>query len=246
MKIWKIGIGTLVLLFLLTCPAFAVDNYSGSEVFYVTSFTESGANSLDGAVSGVSIGASDTAIVTTYDKASGVTRVTHYGVTRATEAEDTTTYPPTVIRPDDVGAGVTSWRIADVGYPELTKPTNIKANYVNAGASTFLVYSGVTLNSDMLAGGMLYLFNTTPIVLGIPSFSSSTPYFMVVNTAGGGVTVQTTDTDVLYSGNDSGSGTALFVNVGNSRNQASFNLVYESGSCAFTHVIGTIGTWDVE
>lgn len=250
MKLWKIGgrigVGTLVLLLLFSMPAFAQDDDDSATVWYATSFTGGGQNSLDGAVSGVSIGPNDTAMVSVFDPKSGTTRVTFYGVTLVSESEDTSTYPPTVIRPDDVAGGVTSWRITEIGFPQLTTIKNLRADYVNAGASVFVVYSGVTLTADMLAGGMLYTFNTSPIVLGIPTITGSTPYFMVADMAGGGVTVQTTDADPLYD-SDTTDGTAYFVNAGNSRHQATFNLVYESGSCAFVHVIGTQGSnWDIE
>lgn len=116
---------------------------------------------------------------------------------------------------------------------------------VYGGASKFFVYGGTTLTGAMLAGGMLFCHASSPITLGIPDFSGSTPYFLVYDMTGSGVTVQTTDGDVLY--NDDESGTALFVNAGNSRHSASFTCNAESGSCSYVVTLGVTGDyWDTE
>ena len=134
----------------------------------------------------------------------------------------------------------------------LSNPTfmNLGANAVYAGASTWFVYSGVTLTGDMLAGGLLYVHTpatgVTPTRLGIPAIGSSTPYFLVKDMTGHGVTVQTTGGDSLY-GSSGAAGTAYFLNAGYSRNSATFKVNCESGACKYVDVIGEVGSnWHVK
>lgn len=76
---------------------------SPHRIWFATSLTGGGTGSLDGAVSGVSISANDAAIVAT----SGGTFYQFKADTN-TLAENA----PWIIRPDDVGGGVTSWILA--------------------------------------------------------------------------------------------------------------------------------------
>jgi len=125
---------------------------------------------------------------------------------------------------------------------------DLSANAILAGVSKWYVYGGVTLNQTQLAGGMIYChapIGSGPIVIGISAISSSTGYVLVKDMTGSGVTIQTTDGDVLY--NNSDAGTAIFVNAGNSRHQAAITLNAESGTCKYADVIGTIGSsWYME
>ena len=221
---------TLLVCFALLFPALAQADLF-ERMWFATGLIGGGTGDLDGAISGTSINVTDAAIVVDSNYNVYVFKVKMDGATENS---------PIVIETDDVGTGLTRWHLANSGVSNL-----IAYGYVKGGASIYCVYSGTTLTPDHLAGGMIYTFNTSPIVLGIPPVTGSTPYFMVKDMKGGGVTIQTTNGDVLY--NASETGTAIFVNVGNSRHQATFNLVSESGTCAFVDVLGTRGgNWDVE
>ena len=225
---------TLVVCIALIIPSMAfADLYS--RCWFATGRTGGGTGDLDGAISGVSINESDAAIVVDHDG------IWVYKVRLDSASED----DPLVIAPEDVGGGATRWHLVDSGVSDLHAKKNVNAEgYIKGGVSTYVITTGTTLSADMVAGGMIYTFNTTPIVLGVNTVTSSTPYFMVKDVAGGGVTVQTADADPLYYGSETG--TAFFVNIGNSRHQATFNCV-KSGTCAFVDVIGTMGSgWDVE
>ena len=215
------------------------DSYE--RLWWASSATGGGSGSMDGAISGVSINATDACIVVDSNKNAALYKV---ALDSASEYAVNGVYQ--VVAPDDVGAGATRWHLTKIYAAQFdfrsgtTIPT---LDYVNAGASKYFVYSGVTLTADMLAGGMLYLHHTgSPIVLGWPLVTTgSTAFAMVKDMTGSGVTVQTTDGQTLYGTN--GTGTAYFLNAGNSRGSATFTSVSESGSSRYVDVIGENKTW---
>ena len=217
---------------LLSGTAFAVDDYSGVEVFYVTSFTGGGANSLDGAVSGVSIGPNDTALVSLFDPGTGVTRVYHYGVTLVSETE-TTDYPPAVVRPDDVGGGVTSWRIADLGYPVISV-----ANVIVSGASRAVNApdSGTSLERKYI-NTFVEHDQATSTIYGLPAISGvSVLYVKFEETAaGGGITVYNVNGEPFLGNGLSGT-SYLALPPGNPFKSALVHSVQLSGTCKYWKV----------
>jgi len=141
-------------------------------------------------------------------------------------------------------AGVTSSvqdQVNDMDSRKASLNANVQFNYTSSGASVFFIYSGVTLTNDMMAGGQLYSFAGAPVVVGVPSISSSTPFFMVKDMTGAGVTIQTTDGQAFYDGDDAG--TALWIPAGYSRHHAIINCLSESGTCAFADTLGKMGTY---
>lgn len=225
--------------------AVAVNAADYDQIWFASSPTGGGSGSLDGAVSGVSIGPNDVAIVE-----DGSTYLV-YEAKLSSAAEST----PYVIAPDDVGGGTTRWHLMESSVSGFTayKPAvfheSLKADYVYAGASKFFLYSGVSLTDAMAAGGMLYCH--APIASGcitidIPAITGSTPYFSVTDMTGSGVTVRATS-NTMYTDSIAAAGSAYFVNAGNSRHSASFTVNYESGTCAYVIVLGTTGSeWDLE
>lgn len=172
------------------------------------------------------------------------------GVTAAGRIDSDTGVSAPEVRAQDVyadtlhGVAVTS---ADLPDP-ITNSVQT-TDVVYGGVSKFLIYSGTTLTAEMLAGGMVFvhtpLSGSTPAVIGIPAISGSTAAFLVADMTGGGVTIQTTDGEPLYTAIDSG--TAIWVPAGHSRHCASVTLVSESGTCAYAFVSGYSGSyWEVD
>jgi hypothetical protein len=120
--------------------------------------------------------------------------------------------------------------------------TEIYSNTVRAGTSKWYVYGNTTLSADMLAGGMLFCHfsGPTPFTLTIPSFTGSTPYFLVADMTGSGVTITPPSGVSIYDGTSVG--TYYFVNKGNSRHQAALTLNAESGACKYGFVVGKTGS----
>lgn len=106
MKMLRILIYLLLSILFSFSITFAGDNDDSHTIFYASSLTGGGSGSLDGAISGVSIGPKDAVIAS--DSTAGL--VYFYHVTLTSEAENA----PYVVRPDDVGAGVTSWELSKV------------------------------------------------------------------------------------------------------------------------------------
>ena len=155
MKIWtiggRIGVGTLVLICLLLFSAlsFAGDDDDSATVWYATSLSGSGANSLDGAVSGVSIGPKDTAIVAE----SGTSRLYLYMAIFSDPAEDS----PDIILPDDIGAGVTAWKLAKIYIDAIEIEGNAAVTgYISGKIPPTDVKTGtVTLSGVSQRGGIV-------------------------------------------------------------------------------------------
>lgn len=212
--------------------------------WYADSATGGGSGSMDGAISGVSINAYDACMVVDQNKNAYI-----YKVKNDSAAEYSVSGIPVVVAPDDVGAGTTRWHLTKLngaGVDFLSGTTLPTLNYISAGASTFYVYSGTTLTADMLAGGMLFCHGAAPIVLGIPSITGSTAFFGAWDMTGNGVTVQTTDSQVMYDDSTT-AGKAYFVNAGNSRHGASFKVNSESGACPYVIVLGKTGNnWEMK
>ena len=134
-----------ILSLIITCAislcsmAYAGDNDDRHTIWYASSLTGGGVGSLDGAVSGVSIGPSDMALV------KGSFGANLYYVTLTTELEDS----PHVIRPDDVGGGVTSWRLFPLGSGVSTVSTII------GGVSVYNITTSTTATREMMGGSFI-------------------------------------------------------------------------------------------
>lgn len=169
------------------------------------------------------------------------------GQTQTSASGNTVTVTTNAVTPAQLTAATdASAFTGDTNFATNTASIGVETTeVVYGGASKFFVYAGTTLTGEMLAGGMLFCHAGSPIVIGIPSFSGSTPYFVVYDMTGSGVTVQTTDGDPLYDGTDAG--TAYWVNAGNSRHSASFTCNVESGSCTYVVTLGTSGgEWEID
>lgn len=228
MKILKSITGALVLLFLLTGTAFAVDDDDAATVFYATSLSGGGSNSLDGAVSGVSVGKQDIAIVTIPGSITGTSAFALYKATFTSEAENL----PTVVRPDDVGGGVTSWHKMDFGYPDLTI-----ANKSTSGASLVVSPPSGTTFTQLMHNAIIRNDTASWVWWALPSISgTSVIVFKIVEFASGaGVTVQTSDSQPFFGDGISGSSTFVLP-TGNQGESATF---YGTAS-------GTSKVWYVE
>jgi len=213
--------------------------HAGVSVFAARQATGGGSEALD-ALPALNIGAYDFVLLLSAES--------EFSVWKASNDNAPEGWPLRV-RPDDVGGGVTTWHRASAGVSNLqvyggaTVVEGVKADYLVAGNSVYLLYSGVTLTSDMLAGGIIYNFSSAAIDIGIPAISGSTACFLVKDMTGTGVTVRTTDMETMYAEQDVG--TRLVLDVGNSRDSAAFQMVTESGTCKFVDVLGTVGTWTI-
>jgi len=220
----------------LCSPAFAVDDDESHTVWYASSLSGGGSGSLDGAVSGVSIGPYDVAIVK-YVDTSGVTRVNVYYVTLYSEAESL----PTVIRPDDVGAGVTSWHKIDFGYPDTTYMDRIDAQAVRSGASGVIGAPGQTLASGLSIFtthlNTIIVHNTSgQSIYGLHPISGETVIMVkfIEGALGGGITVYTADTtNEAFRGTGSSGVSYLALPPGNPHEKCTVYGIQESGSCKY-------------
>lgn len=191
-----------ILVYLFLCilfsfsTAFATDNDDSHTAFYASSLIGGGSGSLDGAISGVSIGPYDIAIVRTSESGVSVTRF--YNVTLTSETEDV----PTVIRPDDVGAGVTSWHIMDFGYPKT-----VSMNMLRSGASpvTYAPDSGTSIEAKYF-NTIIWHNQATSTVYGLsPISGTSCVYIKFIETASaGGITVYNVNGEPFHGNGLSG------------------------------------------
>ena len=146
-----------ILSLIITCAislcfsmAYAGDNDDRHTIWYASSLTGGGTGALDGVVSGVSIGPKDSAIVVN-SSASGFGG--QYYVTLTSEAERS----PIVIRPDDVGGGVTSWHLlgdevvfsgasnlsgTSISYPYSIRVMAGASLYSSSGSGTIVNFHG--------------------------------------------------------------------------------------------------------
>ena len=139
-----------ILVFIVTCAislcfsmAYAGDNDDRHTIWYASSLNGGGTGALDGAVSGVSIGPKDAALVS--DTISGASVFYIYYVTLTSEAEDA----PNVIRPDDVAGGITSWRLAVIGSGVSTIGTIV------GGVSVYNITTSTTATREMMGGSFI-------------------------------------------------------------------------------------------
>ena len=123
MKILKIAL----LILLIATPAFAVDDDDAATIWYVKGIEGGTANTLDGAISGTSIGPYDTAIASHPNGSAYI-----YRATFTTNLENS----PYVIRPDDIAGGTTSWEL--VSFQVL----NFYVGGTITGASDFTTTTG--------------------------------------------------------------------------------------------------------
>jgi len=109
-------------------------------VWVATSAIGSASGSADGSISGVSINANDRLIVITAND-----EVLFYRVVNNSAAEDY----PYVIRPDDVGAGTTSWELVDIASGvSTTRP-------IVGGVSVYNLTASTTLTREMMGGAFI-------------------------------------------------------------------------------------------
>ena len=138
-----------ILVFLIICAislcsmAYAGDNDDRHTIWYASSLNGGGTGSLDGAVSGVSIGPKDIAFVS--GTISGASIFYLYNVTMTSEAENA----PYVIRPDDVAGGVTSWHMMVSGSGVST------AQNIVGGVSTYNITTSTTATREMMGGSFI-------------------------------------------------------------------------------------------
>ena len=149
MKTRNILIYSVLCVLLSFSTVFAVDDDDSATVWYATSLIGGGSNSLDGAISGVSIGLKDTAIVAE----SGTSRVYLYMAVFNDPAEDS----PNIILPDDVGAGITAWQLAKIYIDELEIEGNASVTgYITGKIPPTDVRTGtVTLSGVSQRGGIV-------------------------------------------------------------------------------------------
>ena len=138
---------TLLILLFATC-AFAGDDDDAATIWYVKGITGGTANTLDGAISGVSIGPYDTALASHTDGF-----IYLYRATFTTALEDA----PNVVRPDDIGAGVTSWELAGIYASAINVEGNAAVTgYLSGRIPVTDVTSGtVTLSGVSQRGGIV-------------------------------------------------------------------------------------------
>lgn len=133
---------SIVIIFLLcfSVSVYAGDNDDASTIFFATSISGGGSGSLDGAVSGVSIGPNDAAVVVD----SGL-NVSIYKVILTDPSENI----PSIILPDDVGVGVTAWSLCRIISGVSTEDTIV------GGVSVYNLTSSQTMTREMMGGSYI-------------------------------------------------------------------------------------------
>ena len=189
---------------ILICLCFVIIPFAyadGTRRFWVApSSIGGGSGSADGAISGVSINASDRLIVIT-----GNDEVLFYKVTNDSATESY----PYVISPDDVGAGTTRWTLVDIAsgvstvrpivggvsvYNLTTSQTltiemmggSFIGNYGAASAVTFTVlpaWKGASLNisldQDQTSGSTIFvILNASDKILNEPDYGGTSYYYL--------------------------------------------------------------------
>ena len=132
---------TLSILFLFLLVFSSMVYADGTRRFWVApSSIGGGSGSADGAISGVSINPNDRLIVITAND-----EVLFYKVTNDSAAENY----PYVIRPDDVGAGTTSWTLVDIASGVST------VRPIVGGVSVYNLTTSQTLTIEMMGGSFI-------------------------------------------------------------------------------------------
>ncbi len=241
----SIALGLLVN---VPCETFAERWLSGETHFYWRDTIAQAKN-----ISGVSMCKGDVLMVR------AGTGVSFYTVNPAGNSGTTTQQLPYWMAPNsslsgNTLAGVSMWQLADFTADNIRGRTlvidnTITADKLIAGVSTFNVNAGVTLTRDMMAGGIIRVWAAAPIRIGVPTLSGTSQFFMVVDYYGSGVTIQTTNGQILYgiSGSETGvTTTSYFLNPGNSRGSASFEIVVIPGVTTFIRALGVQKTWNIK
>jgi len=136
-----------ILVFTIICAiALCSTAHAKYKIWSATAVYGGATGALDKAISGVSIGPYDSAIVTN-TSAAGVKAVYTYMATFTTAAEDI----PYVIRPDDIAGGVTSWELVNVVVPTLYTQAIAATGAIN-GLSKHINLSSGTLETFVTAG----------------------------------------------------------------------------------------------
>jgi len=179
---------SILFLFLLIVPSMAyADNVE--RIWPFTSLTGSGSGSLDGAISGVSINPNDMAFGTYVE--GGVTKWALLRVITSGAAESS----PDIISPDDVGAGVTRWRLVTSSDQNLRAESSV--TFTQISASRALTGASIYINKPTSGTSVQYLntliYHDTggSSIYGLPPISGvSVPYVkFVAGPSGGGITV---------------------------------------------------------
>lgn len=143
------GLLTLLIALLLIYTPYIVTAVDTHRNWYATSLTGGGTGALDGVVSGASIGPYDSAFVVTTDGSYHI-----YKATFITAAENA----PYVIRPDDVGGGVTSWELLQVKSGVST------TDQIIGGVSMYNLTTSQTLTREMMSGAFIGNYGATSAV----------------------------------------------------------------------------------
>ena len=190
---------SILILFLLILSSMAYADVT-RRFWVAPSSIGGGSGAADGAISGVSINATDRLIVITAND-----EVLFYKVTNDSAAENY----PYVIRPDDVGAGTTSWTLVDIAsgvstvrpivggvsvYNLTTSQTltiemmggSFIGNYGAASAVTFTVlpaWKGASLNisldQDQTSGSTIFvILNASDKILNEPDYGGTSYYYL--------------------------------------------------------------------
>ena len=234
-----------LLLLIVPCETFAASDYrSGETHFYWRDTVEQGR-----AISGVSMCPGDLLLVK-----SG-TGVSFYTVNIAGNSGTTTERLPYFLAPNtslsgNTVTGVSMWQLAGFSADAIRARTlvidqTIRADKILAGVSPWDIgASGVTVDPGVMAGGFVRTWGAAgPLRIGIPLISGTSGFFRLTDYTGSGVTLQTTNGQVLYG--SSGTGTAYFLNAGNARGSVSVEIV-NTGITTFVNVIGEQGTWHIK
>ena len=272
------------LLLLSVTPAWATWVNGQTSLWPAVELT-GGGDALDG-IAGASISQNDKAL--THSVTRGAVYL-HY-VATGSEAES----DPTYIRPNDVGGGVTTWKLLRVveygdhaasqvtafvtamlsrsafsGITDFALDSNVTA-FVTAmlapkavtgtsmsgsptfdtttmsigigGISKYMVSAGTTVTADMLGGGIVYWVGTDMNGVTIPYVSSNTPFLVVKDMSGSGLTVWAENKDSAHQRFHKGGswGNKIWVAPGNVGHQLAITDVL-TGTSKFHDVIGSIG-----